>query len=161
MPLSKSHYYSPQLETASHSMSLMLGRLNTALYASVSSQTAQSLTLQSLEPPLSNSSSILLRGRGPIVRPLPLRHADSSRSLARSYLNTTTAVNSLGPHTKFLSLKLECMVNLNNSLNFPQRLEGFALVFQIRFLENIPLMLPLLLITSFNSYHDALICSYL
>lgn len=130
------------------------------------SRTAQSLTLQSLEHPLSNSSVILLRGRGPIVRALPLLTPSqfkvfSKIILKRDPLNTTIAANSLGPHTKFLSLKLECLVNLNNSLKFPQRLGGFALVFQIRFLENIPLMLPLLLIMSFNSYHDALICSYL
>lgn len=130
------------------------------------SQTAQSLTLQSLEHPLSNSSIVLLRGRGPIVRALPLLtprqfKVFSKIILKRDPLNTTSVVNSLGPHIKFLSLKLECLVNLNNSLNFPQRLGGFALVFQILFLENIPLVLPLLFITSFNSYHDALICSYL
>lgn len=130
------------------------------------SRTAQSLTLQSLEHPLSNSSVILLRGTGPIVRALPLLTPSqfkvfSKIILKRDPLNTTIAANSLGPHTKFLSLKLECLVNLNNSLNFPQRLGGFALVFQILFLKNIPLMLPLLLIMSFNSYHDALICSYL
>lgn len=114
---------------------LGIGRLNTVLCMQVSqSRTAQSLTLQSLEHPLSNSSIMLLRGRGPIVRAMPLLtprqfKVFSKIILKRDPLNTTTAVNSLGPHTKFLSLKLECLVNLNNSLNFPQRLGGFALFF--------------------------------
>lgn len=129
-------------------------------------RTAQSLTLQSLEHPLGNSSIMLLRGRGPIVRALPLLtprqfKVFSKIILKRNPLNTITAVNSLGTHTKFLSLKVECLVNLNSSLNFPQRLGGCALAFQTPFLENIPRVPPLLFTASFNFYHDALVCSYL